>query len=163
MRRIVLGGWLCVVLLGIVGLVMFGTAAPGHTEETGGPRVRCEDGSPLCADVLDSIGYEGQYTGHDEPTVLFYSTVPGSGNNNVWRLRLPLDPPTLPTQDGSGGTFNFQLHPAFWFGMAMCDTQSAPNFTSVCVPNTDANIFDNADHTAPDYIGRHPGTAFMEM
>jgi hypothetical protein len=45
----------------------------------------------------------------------------------VYNLTLPTDPPKLPRQDGSGGTFNFQLHPAFWFGMAMCDDQSAPN------------------------------------
>ena len=32
-----------------------------------------------------------------------------------------------PAQDGSGGTDNFQLRPTFWFGMAMCDDQSAPN------------------------------------
>jgi len=76
---------------------------------------------------------------------------------------LPKDPPTLPKQDGTGGTFNFQLHPAFWFGMAMCDTQSAPNFTTSCEADTDANIFDNADNTKADYIGHHPGTAFMEM
>src|SRR5205807_9260849 len=53
---------------------------------------------------------------------------------------------------------------AFWFAMAMCDTQSAPLFqTATCVPDTDANIFDDASATSPKYIGKHPGTAFMEM
>ena len=32
--------------------------------------------------------------------------------------RLPNDPPTPPNDNGTGGTWNFQLHPAFWFGMA---------------------------------------------
>jgi hypothetical protein len=95
--------------------------------------------------------------------VLFYSNVPGSGNSNVYVLTLPKDPPITPRQDGTGGTFNFQLHPAFWFGMALCDSQSAPNPGQSCTPNSDANIFDNADPTKPDYIGKHPGTAFMEM
>jgi len=52
----------------------------------------------------------------------------------------------------------------------MCDDQSAPNpgGSSVgpnilCTPNSDLNIFDGTDSTAPDYIGKHPGTAFMEM
>jgi hypothetical protein len=75
----------------------------------------------LCAETADAIGYEGRYTGHDEPSVLFYSNRPGSGNNNRYRLILPQDPPTLPTQDGTGGTFNFQNRIAFWLGMDLCD------------------------------------------
>ncbi|MFL6601767.1 MAG: hypothetical protein ACJ8R9_10575 [Steroidobacteraceae bacterium] len=131
----------------------------------------CKDqGGYLCAEVFDSIGYKGGYTGHDEPSLLFYSNVPGSGNSGRYFLRLPKDPPTLPTQNGKGGTFNFQLHPAFWVSMALCDDQSAPNpgGSTVsrnihCVPNSDKNIFDGVDPTRGDYIGRHPGTAFMEM
>ena len=131
----------------------------------------CSDRSGiLCTDVYDSIGYRGAYTGHDEPSLLFYSNVPGSGNTSIYRLRLPKDPPTLPKQDGTGGTFNFQLHPAFWVGMAVCDDQSAPNpgGSSVgpnilCTPKSDSNIIDGSDPSKADYIGRHPGTAFMEM
>ena len=33
------------------------------------------------------------------------------------------------TRSGTAGTWNFQLRPAFWLGMAMCDTQSDPEFT----------------------------------
>src|SRR5207245_7162565 len=98
----------------------------------------------------------------DEPSLLFYSNVAGSGNSNRYVLKLPFDPPTAPTQDGTGGTFNFQLHPAFWFGMALCDTESSPEFTKTCAPDSDANIFDGSDPAAADYIGHHPGTAFME-
>src|SRR5271165_6669696 len=83
------------------------------------------------------------YVGHDEPSLLFYSDARGSGNNNVWKLRLPKDPVQLPQQDGNGTTWNFQLHPAFWFGMAMCDSQSFPEYTTVCNPDTDDNIFDS--------------------
>jgi hypothetical protein len=138
--------------------------AAGSTAEAAHVRALCDDNAPLCTETADSIGYEGQYTGHDEPSVLFYSDTPGSGNSNFYRLTLPKDPPTLPTQDGTGGTFNFQLHPAFWFGMAMCDTQSSPEFTHApCAPDSDTNIFENADPNAPDYIGKHPGVAFMEM
>jgi hypothetical protein len=107
--------------------------------------------------------FNGHYSGHDEPALLFYSDKPGSGNNAVYHFKLPLDPPVPPQQDGSGGTFNFQLHTAAWFGMVLCDTQSSPNFTHVCVPDTDANIFDNADPNAPDFIGHHPGSAFLEL
>jgi hypothetical protein len=30
-------------------------------------------------------------------------------------------------------------------------------------PDSDANIFDSADPSSPHYIGRHPGTAFLEL
>lgn len=126
-------------------------------------RPLCDDNAPLCTETMDPTNYEGQYTGHDEPSLLFYSNQSGSGNSNVYQLVLPKDPPTLPKQNGTGGTFNFQLHPAFWFGMAMCDTQSYPEFTNTCTPDSDTNIFDNGNPTAPDYIGHHPGAAFMEM
>src|SRR6266852_6532773 len=126
--------------------------------------------SPLCTEVDNYHSAFGYYVGHDEPSLLFYSSTPGSGNNDLYTLDLPKDPPTTPVQDGSGGTFNFQLHPAFWFGMAMCDDQSAPNPGGslvgpniLCTPDSNNNIFDGSDPTAADYIGKHPGTAFMEM
>src|ERR1700756_5347165 len=100
----------------------------------------CDDNGNLCTEVHDSIGYGGTYTGHDEPSILFYSNVPGSGNSSIYQLVLPKDPPTLPKQNGTGGTFNFQLHPAFWFGMALCDDQSAPNPTPVGVSSPFPNI-----------------------
>src|SRR5207302_8109753 len=54
-------------------------------------------------------------------------------------------------------SFNFQLHPAFWFGMAMCDVQSYPEQVSTCAPDSDSNIVD------PAVSPKHPGTAFMEL
>src|SRR5215470_9250962 len=81
----------------------------------------CDDPTGiLCTEAFDYIGYNGAYTGHDEPSVLFYSSVPGSGNKMVYLMQLPKDPPKLPKQDGTGGTFNFQLRPTFWVGMALC-------------------------------------------
>ncbi|HEY6249467.1 MAG TPA: hypothetical protein VI685_05875 [Candidatus Angelobacter sp.] len=128
------------------------------------PVINCPSDSPNCADIAKPLQESlGQYSGHDEPAITFYSNRPGSGNSVTTVLTIPTDPPTPPQQDGSGGTFNFQLHPAFWFGMVLCDTQSSPEFTSVCVPDTDANIFDNADSNAADFIGRHPGSAFLEL
>jgi hypothetical protein len=120
----------------------------------------CSRWPVLCTEITHSGSY---YSGHDEPSLLFYSNTPGSGNSSVYNVRLPKDPPTLPAQNGKGGTFNFQLRPAFWLGMAMCDSQSAPNFTRTCVPDTDNNIFDDPNSASPKYIGKHPGTAFMEM
>src|SRR2546425_569359 len=73
----------------------------------------CETHVGSCPDTLTHRNYEGQYVGHDEPSVLFYSDQPNSGNSNTWRVRLPHESLVMPTQDGSGGTWNFQLHPAF--------------------------------------------------
>jgi hypothetical protein len=133
-------------------------------------RPNCADNSPICAEVYKSIGYQNGYTGHDEPSLLFYSSAAGSGNSMQYQLTIPKDPPTAPTQNGTGGTFNFQLHPTFWFGMAICNDQSAPNpgGSSVgpnvlCKPDSNANIYNSSDPSNARYIGRHPGTAFMEM
>lgn len=136
------------------------SAAPGgHVE-----KLLCNEGSPICAETADALGYQGAYTGHDEPSLLFYSGTPGAGNNQQYRVVVPQDPPVLPRQDGTGGTFNFQDRIAFWYGMDLCDNQSAPEFTHApCTPNSDSNIFDGADPAQPDYIGRHPGTAFLEL
>ena len=125
---------------------------------------RCDqNNSGFCTELRHDQQFNGHYSGHDEPALLFYSDKPGSGTNALYHLTLPVDPPVAPRQDGTGGTFNFQLHSAFWFGMVLCDPQSSPNFTPTCVPRTDANIFDNADPNAPDFIGHHPGSAFLEL
>jgi hypothetical protein len=128
-------------------------------------RPLCDTRAAICTETNKSENSQGEYTGHDEPSLLFYSNKAGSGNSSLSLLKLPKEPPKLPKQDGTGGTFNFQLHPAFWYGMAMCDTQSAPNPGTVkqCIADSDGNIFDNPNKTAPDYIGNHPGAAFMEM
>jgi hypothetical protein len=124
----------------------------------------CDEPTAICTEPLDSIGYGGEYTGHDEPSLLFYSNSPGSGNSSFYRLQLPTDPKFMPNQSGTAGTWNFQLHIAFWLGMALCDNQSAPEFThAACARDSDANIFDGTDPNGADYIGKHPGAAFLEL
>ena len=122
----------------------------------------CQARSYLCQDVANSPHAFGEYVGHDEPSVLFYSKTPGSGYNMTYTLRLPRESKLRPTQTG-GGTWNFELHPTFWFGLALCDGQSAPNYTHKCVPRSDANDKESADPSSPNYIGKHPGSAFMEL
>lgn len=128
---------------------MASTASQHHS-------LNCVSNSQLCTEVADSESVFGEnvYVGHDEPSTLFYSNRPGSGNQMRYQLTLPKDPPPTPI---NGRTYNFQLHPAFFFGMAMCDTQSYPELVSTCAPDSDANIVDPAKSAA------HPGTAFMEM
>jgi hypothetical protein len=87
--------------------------------------------------------------GH-EPSVLFYSNLAGSGNSNTWRLRLPHESPTLATQDGTGGTWSFQQHITFWFGMTLCESASYSTPGHPCSPDTNANIKESPEPTAPD-------------
>ncbi len=116
--------------------------------------LNCRGNSTLCTEVADSEAVFGNdvYVGHDEPAVLFYSNQDGAGYRMRYQLTLPSDPPPTPKP---GRAYNFELHPAFWFGLAMCDTQSFPEQMSTCTPHSDANAT-----TDPK---KHPGTAFMEM
>jgi hypothetical protein len=112
------------------------------------------------------------YIGHDEPATLFYSNQPGAGNNVSWQLTLPKEPPTAPTQTGSGGTDSFMLHPTFWFGMVMCDPNGSPNpdgqtlighATVPCKADSNSNIYESNNVSSPRYFGLGPGQAYEEL
>jgi hypothetical protein len=118
-------------------------------------KLSCWYSTSLCAEIANPQDFWGKwYVGHDEPSVLFYSNVPGSGNRMHYELTIPSDPSG---PYSSSKTYNFELHPAFWFGMAMCDTQSYPEQVRTCAPDSDSNAVDVTTST------RHPGTAFMEL
>jgi hypothetical protein len=122
----------------------------------------CQSHRSLCADAPP--GTLGAYVGHDEPSVEFKSGVPGSGNDMTYTVTLPVDPAQQPNASGAGGTtWNFQLRPTFWFGLTLCDTESAPEFTKKCTADSDTNNLVGSDPKARDYIGKHPGNAFMEL
>ncbi len=122
----------------------------------------CASRVSLCADPRG--GLDGYYVGHDEPSLEFKSNVPGSGNNATYVITLPKDPTAQPNASGAGGTtWNFELRPTFWFGMTLCDTESAPEFTNKCTPDSDANNLTGTNPKAANYIGKHPGNAFMEL
>ncbi len=121
----------------------------------------CQSRSSLCADAYDNP--EGEYVGHDEPSLEFKSGARGSGNDISYTMTLPRDPKTQPTATGAGSTWNFQLRPTFWFGLTLCDTESAPEFTKNCQADSDANNLVGTNPAARDYIGKHPGNAFMEL
>ncbi len=161
-------------VLMVLGVFAVLTPAASASWNTVIGRPNCDQNSSTCTETLNPYTYNGYYTGHDEPSVLFYSGTAGSGNNQTYRLTLPTDPATTPNQNGTGGTFNFQLHPAFWFGMAMCDNQSAPNPGGSdlagpnvsCAADSDSNIYTGTKPTKKggrNYIGQHPGGAYMEM
>ncbi|HET9849261.1 MAG TPA: hypothetical protein VFR68_11970 [Candidatus Dormibacteraeota bacterium] len=114
----------------------------------------CASNSHLCTEVDDATAAFGHYVGHDEPSVLFYSNQPGSGNRMQYNVTLPVEPKG-PFSDSKG--YSQETSPAFWFGMAMCDTQSYPESSSVCTPDSDSNIVD------PTQTKHAPGVAYMEL
>ena len=79
---------------GILSLLL-GNLATAERPKT----IDCEESSPLCAERFDNKNYEGEYVGHDEPSLLFYSSVPGSGNSNIYRMTIPTEPSTPPQPD----------------------------------------------------------------
>ena len=133
-------------------------------EESYAPSL-CQARPFMCLDKYKSIGEDGAYTGHDEPTTQFISRRPGSGGADLtYVIRLPKNPVVPPNQAGTGGTWDFQRRATFWFSITMCDTESSPNFRNTCRPNSDANArFRSANPDSPRYIGKSPGNAFLEL
>ena len=136
-----------------------GAAAPARSASSPSQHlaITCEY-STLCPDVADPtrVFDADRYVGHDEPSAIFYSDRPGSGNRMQYSVTLPREPsPAHPTAPGK--SYNFELNGALWFGMALCDTQSYPEQVSTCPADSDANIVD------PAVSANHPGTAFLEL
>jgi opacity protein-like surface antigen len=138
------------------------TAAQADSNEYGNSL--CQQRPFMCVDPMTSIGANGTYTGHDEPSVIFQSKRHGTGNNLTYFVTLPKDPPTKPNQAGTAGTWNFQLRATYWLGLTMCDSQSWPNYTHTCKADSDANAkFRSFNPKSKHYIGKGPGNAYMEL
>jgi hypothetical protein len=124
----------------------------------------CQSRTSTCIDP--AFNPPTGYVGHDEPSVLFKSRVPGSGNDVTYTITLPKDPQQQPNESGVGGTtWNFELRSTYWFGMTMCDTESAPvpHSGKPCTPDSDKNDLEGTNPRKKDYIGYHPGNAYMEL
>ncbi len=126
------------------------------------PEPLCQSRDSLCTD--SAVALDGEYVGHDEPSLEFKSGIAGSGNDVTYTMTLPKDPTQQPNASGAdSSTWNFQLRPTFWFGMTLCDTESAPEYTNKCAPDSDANNLVGSVPKSKDYIGKHPGNAYMEL
>ena len=117
-------------------------------------------GGYICAEVHGGthnghLADNGYYIGHDEPLVQFYSNKPGSSSNLSYVQTLPRDPKALPTVHGplKDTTHFFELMPALWYAMALCDPNSYPLLP--CKPDSDSNT------PHGNYLGG--GSAFLEL
>ena len=116
-------------------------------------------GGDLCTDPIKVVNGHGSrfidngwYVGHDEPSVKFISTAPGSGNTMTYLMKMSRDPAASPTANGRVTNYG-QLSVAPWFGLPMCDPNSYPQ--NPCSPDSDTNIGANTAAAA--------GSAFMEL
>jgi hypothetical protein len=114
----------------------------------------------LCTDPRGNWGgrFEdnGTYIGHDEPSVKFISSRPGTGNDMTYVNRLSTDPAAAPTVTPNGKTVSdyAELSPAPWFGLPICDPNSYPQ--NPCTPDSDSNGGAINDPNAA-------GSAFLEL
>lgn len=112
-----------------------------------------------CADPRGSdagrFDDHGHYIGHDEPTVRFLSSRPGSGSDVTFTETLPSDPQQDPTvkTPGQDVTHWFELSVAPWFSTDVCDPWSAP--VQPCNAESDAN--------APNGSFPGGGAGFVEL
>lgn len=141
----------------LAGGTLITVAVQGATAETYSTKPNCAWSKVMCTEVHDpatAFHTGSAYVGHDEPSVLFYSNTPGSGNNMQYALTIPKQP-TGGYSNSKG--YDFELHPAFWFGMTMCDTYSYPETNNACTPDSDLNIIDPSKN---DFA---PGAAYEEL
>ena len=131
-------------------------AAVRHATASQHAHINCAQAAAMCTEVAQSDDVFGHYVGHDEPSMLFYSHTPGSGNHMRYNVTLPTEPPAS-NPNTANKSYSFELSGADWFGMAMCDTQSFPEQVKTCPPDSDSNIL------PPSISPRHVGQAFMEM
>jgi len=167
-RRVVLGIALVVAIFALP--VTAGADAPGVSPNPIGeldcngfspiqqslkPTMACTDPRSIYDDAGARFSDNGHYVGHDEPSIRFLSSKPGSGNDVTFTETLPRDPTDAPTvaNPGSDITHWFELSVAPWFGMALCNPYSYPQ--SSCKPESDTN--------APHGGSQGGGSSFLEV
>ena len=165
--------------IGVIGLPAHAAAptdttitanATGELDCNGWSTVQKPVRESLCTDISGHVkgSYGGKfydnrhYIGHDEPDTTFLSNAPGSGNNVTWTETIGRDPGALPTvvSPGHDVTHYFELTPAPWFSMAICDPNSFPG--TPCTPESDSNA-PTCDGVNCGATTEGGGSAFMEM
>jgi hypothetical protein len=145
-----------VVSSGVVSQAGASTHARTHVTVSRHAHINCAQSAAMCTEVASSDDVFGHYVGHDEPSMLFNSNVPGSGNHMSYNLVLPKDP-SASNPNKVNKSYAFELSGADWLGMVMCDTQSYPEQVKTCPPDSNKNILD------PTVSPKHVGQAYMEM
>ncbi len=154
--------WMAVIVA-TIGLLVGSMASASTASQASGwggsgkgglKNLTCASDHLLCTEVANQqFTFGNKYVGHDEPSLLFYSHQHGSGSRMQYTFKLPVDP--SPDTSVVGRSYTFELTPAIWFGMALCNDQSAPNPGIPCKPDSNSNITSNP--------AKAPGSAYVEM
>jgi len=99
-RLVAIPGTVLLLVGASMGAASFGAVASAAASTGPHASLNCE--YALCAEVANSADVFGnEYVGHDEPSAVFYSNMPGSGNHMTYSMRLPRDPsPNNPNKAG---------------------------------------------------------------
>ena len=123
---LILGGFMLTAMIALSLSAVFTLYKPTHAADTSSPHasLSCSKDSQRCVDVYDSEKVFGKdvYVGHDEPSTLFYSNAPGSGN----QMRYELIRSILPAGH----------HSSFPVASAAIRLSGAPLSTSTASPKT---------------------------
>ena len=152
------------------GSTTFTANSAGELDCNGYSTLQKEVRPSLCTDISGNIkgAWGGKYydnnhyVGHDEPDTTFLSGAPGSGNNVTWSETLGSDPNGTPGNSNPGKDLSkwFELSPAPWFSMALCDPNSYPGTSCTAESDSNAPTCDGVNCGATTQGG---GSAFMEM
>ncbi len=141
--------------MGLTATVLLSVAGSTTASALSSYKPDCRDPFPLCAEVGNpKEAFGNYYVGHDEPSALFYSNAPGAGYRQKYTITIPREPAgAYSTAKG----YDFELRPAFWFGVTLCDTQSYPETVKTCTPDSDSNLVDVTKTT------KAAGAAYEEL
>ena len=87
---------------------------PGAYPHGHGHAINCSYASAMCVEVADSDKVFGHYVGHDEPSMLFNSSIPGSGNHLSYNMVLPKDPRRAIPTAGTSRTLSSSVALSGW-------------------------------------------------
>ena len=156
MKRLVA---LAVVALGILAA----PATAAHADSYG--ESLCQERPFMCLDPFHSIGKNGAYTGHDEPTVQFSSHRPGTGGKRLHVLRHAAEEsadeaqPSRHRRDvGLPAARDVLVGPH-----ALRHRVLAELHEDVHAEQRRNAVFRSSNAHSPHFIGKGPGNAFIEL
>ena len=102
-RRLRIAGVIFLAIVAIASALGGGSVSAAHADAFSAPW--CVLHPQLCTEANNTWTWNN-YTynsGHDEPSLLFYSDANGSGNSSKYNLTLPTDPHFQPNQAEASG------------------------------------------------------------
>ena len=151
---------LCAVVSILVPSVLAGVAsADGYNESL------CQQRPFLCRDPFDVDRRERRVHRARRALRGFVSNRPGTGGRDLtYTLTLPRNPPVRPNNAGTAGTWDFQLRATFWLEPDHVRQRVVAQLhQDVRAQQRRQRALPQHRPQSPNYLGRSPGNAFMEL